>query len=190
MKTKSASHIQDFVTRASFIASLYEPGEERNIIETHATNLKERLIELDELVRKAPSFKKCGHDSTLVTFWCANVPDFIACHEAPPAGETLDTVHWGDAIFPGTHPNNASYDCITLEYGSYWCVGSGMQSRAYPDPGDRTEDCPECLIPWWVGAGWMEPRKSYVAGELGVGLEELTFLFCNCVRSVVAFKGR
>jgi hypothetical protein len=189
MKTKSASHIQDFATRASFITSLYEPGEERNIIETHATNLKERLIELDELVCKAPSFKKCGHDSTLATFWCANVPDFIACYEAE-AGETLDTVHWGDAIFPGTHPNNVSYDCITLEYGGYWCVGSGMQSRAYPAPGDRTEDCPECLIPWWVGAGWMELRKSYVAGELGVGLEELTFLFCNCVRSVVASKRR
>lgn len=65
-----------------------------------------------------------------------------------------------------------------------------MCHRRWPDPDDRTEACPECHIPWWVGAGWMKPRKTYVEGALGEGLEELTALFANTVRNIVFFKGR
>lgn len=190
----SATTIQRFAAKAKTIASQYTPGEERNILETHAANLTKRLEELDELVRKAPSFKKCKHDKTLETFWIANIPNFIAHRDSIITDEKPDTVYWGDAIFPTTRPNHVSYDCITIDYnntsGGYWCVGSGMQHRASPNPDDRTGDCPECHIPWWVGAGWMEPRKTYVEGALGEGLEELTALFANSVRNIVFFKGR
>lgn len=190
----SATTIQRFAAKAKAIASQYTPGEERSILETHAANLEERLIELDELVRSAPSFKKCEHDKTLETFWIANVPNFIAYRDSATADKKPDTVHWGDAIFPTTNPNRVSYDCITIDQnnssGGYWCVGSGMCHRRWPDSDDRTGDCPECHIPWWVGAGWMEPRKTYVEGALGEGLEELTALFANTVRNIVFFKGR
>lgn len=160
----SATTIQRFAAKAKAIASQYTPGEERSILETHAANLEERLIELDELVRSAPSFKKCEHDKTLETFWIANVPNFIAYRDSATADKKPDTVHWGDAIFPTTNPNRVSYDCITIDQnnssGGYWCVGSGMCHRRWPDSDDRTGDCPECHIPWWVGAGWMEPRKT------------------------------
>lgn len=36
----------------------------------------------------------------------------------------------------------------------------------------------------------MKPRKTYVEGALGEGLEELTTLFANSVRNIVFFKGR
>ena len=187
----SATTIQRFAAKAKAIASRHTPGEERSILETHAANLEERLIELDELVRSAPSFKKCEHDKTLETFWIANVPNFIAYRDSTTADKKPDTVHWGDAIFPTTNPNRVSYDCITIERANNGgCVGSGMCHRRWPDPDDRTGDCPECHIPWWVGAGWMEPRKTYVEGALGEGLEELTALFANTVRNIVFFKGR
>lgn len=189
----SATTIQRFAAKAKTIASRYTHGEERNILETHAANLEERLIELDELVRNAPSFKECKHDKTLETFWIANVPNFIAYQDSATADKKPDAIHWGDAIFPTTHPKRVSYDCITIERannGGYWCVGSGMCHRRYPDPDDRTGDCPECHIPWWVGAGWMESGKTYVEGALGEGLEELTALFANTVRNIVFFKGR
>lgn len=186
--------IQKFAAKAKVIASQYTPGEELNIIETHAMNLRERLEELDELVRNAPSFNKCGHNKTLETFWIANVPNFIAYRDSIITDEKPDTVYWGDAIFPTTRPNHVSYDCITIDYnntsGGYWCVGSGIQHRASPDPDDRTGDCPECHIPWWVGAGWMEPQNTYIEGALGEGLEELTSLFANNVRNIAFFNGR
>lgn len=141
----SATTIQCFTAKAKAIASRYTPGEERNILETHAANLTKRLEELDELVRKARSFKKCKHDKTLETFWIANIPNFIAYRDSTTADEKPDTVHWGDAIFPTTHPNRASYDCITIDQnnssGGYWCVGSGMCHRRWPDP-DETEPKP------------------------------------------------
>ena len=188
----ASTTIQRFAAKAGLIASRYTPGEERNIVGTYANNLKERLEELDELVRNAPSFKKCKHDKTLETFWIANVPKFITYQESSATCEYLDTVYWGDAIFPTTRPNHVSYDCITIKLGNggYWCVGSGMQHRAAPNPDDRTGDCPECHTPWWVGAGYMKPRKTYVEGALGEGLEELTALFANTVRNIVFFKGR
>jgi hypothetical protein len=184
--------IQRFAAKAGLIASRYAPGEERNIIETYANNLKERLEELDKLVRNAPSFRKCKHDKTLEAFWIANVPKFITYQKSSATCEYLDTVYRGDAIFPTTNPNYVSYDCITIKLGNggYWRVGSGMQHRDYPNPDDRTKDCPECHIPWWVGAGHMEPRKTYVEGALGEGLEELTSLFTNSVRNIVFFNGR
>lgn len=190
----SATTIRRFAAKAKAIASQYTPGEERSILETHASNLAKRLEELDELVRNAPSFEVCKHDKTLETFWIANVPNFIAYRDSATADEKPDTVHWGDAIFPTTHPNRVSYDCITIDQnnssGGYWCVGSGMCHRRWPDPGGRTEPCPEYHIPWWVGAGWVEPHKTYVEGALGEGLEELTTLFTNTVRNIVFFKGR
>lgn len=184
--------IQKFATKAKLIALRHSPGEERNIIGTHAMNLEKRLEELDELVCNAPSFKKCDHDKTLETFWIANVPEFITYQESSATCEYLDTVYWGDAVFPTTNPNHVSYDCITIKLGNggYWCVGSSMQHRAYLDPDDRTGDCLECHIPWWVGAGHMEPRKTYVEGALGEGLEEITTLFANSVRNIVFFNGR
>lgn len=187
-----ATTIQRFAAKAGLIASRYTYGEERSIIDTHGVNLKERLIKLDELVRNAPSFKKCDHDKTLETFWIANVPEFITYQESSATCEYLDTVYWGDAVFPTTNPNHVSYDCITIELGNggYWCVGSGMQHRDYPNPDDRTKDCPECHIPWWAGAGHMEPRKTYVEGALGEGLEEITTLFANSVRNIVFFNWR
>lgn len=106
--------IQKFTTKAEAIASRYT-GEERNILETHAMNLEKRLEELGELVHNAPSFKECEHDKTLETFWIANVPNFIAYQDSATADEKPDTVHWGDAIFPTTHPNRVSYDCITID---------------------------------------------------------------------------
>lgn len=132
----ASTTIQRFAAKAGLIASRYTPGEERNIVGTYANNLKERLEELDELVRNAPSFKKCKHDKTLETFWIANVPKFITYQESSATCEYLDTVYWGDAIFPTTRPNHVSYDCITIKLGNggYWCVGSGMQHRATPPP--------------------------------------------------------
>jgi len=190
----ASTTIQRFAAKAGLIASRYTPGEERNILETHAMNLEKRLEELDELVRNAPSFNKCGHNKTLETFWIANVPNFIAYRDSITAGEKPDTVHWGNAIFPTTHPSHVSYDCITIDQtnssGGYWGGGSGLWPPPRAPPEDRTEACPECHIPWWVGAGWMKPRKTYVEGALGEGLEELTALFANTVRNIVFFKGR
>lgn len=139
----ASTTIQRFAAKAGLIASRYTPGEERNIVGTYANNLKERLEELDELVRNAPSFKKCKHDKTLETFWIANVPKFITYQESSATCEYLDTVYWGDAIFPTTRPNHVSYDCITIKLGNggYWCVGSGMQHRAAPAP----ETIRECI---------------------------------------------
>lgn len=88
-----ATTIKNFAAKAKTIASRYTPGEERNILETHAANLTKRLEELDELVCNAPSFKKCKHDKTLETFWVANVPNFIAYKDSATADEKPDTVH-------------------------------------------------------------------------------------------------
>ena len=176
--------------KAALITSRGISDEERSIMETHAINLKKRLIELDNLVCNAASFKECGHDKILETFWIANVPNFIASHKAPIGNKEVSKVYWGDAIFPGSHPDDVAYDCITINYsGGYWLVGSGMCHRRFPDPSDRAEPCPECHTPWWVGAGWMEPRNIYVEGVLGEGLEELSRLFATCVRGIVRREG-
>lgn len=177
-------------SETAIVTSRRISDEERSIMETHAINLKKRLVELDNLVREAPSFKECGHDKILETFWVSNVPNFISSHRAPISDKEVSKVYWGDAIFPGTHPDDVTYDCITINYsGGYWLVGSGMCHRRFPNPSDRTEPCPECHIPWWVGAGWMEPRNIYVEGVLGEGLEELSRLFTTCVRDIVRRKG-
>lgn len=162
-------------------------NEERRILETYAASLRKRLATLEEMVHGA-SFRFCGHDKTLEAFWIAGVPNFISernplATEAEPA-----VIYWGDAKFPTTNPNEVSYDCIVVycKGRGFWSVGGTMYHRRYPKASDRKTDCPYCGIPWWVGAGWMEPFVPYyIEGWLGVALEELNHHFRNYIHNTI-----